>query len=252
MAALQRGVQGLATDPESPLPFCAAGDTVVKVEPAESGSGIPRRTIRRCRMGVASLKRNEPETADGPGGPCRRCAARAGLRRLWRPSSNVHPPPPDFGPLRPAGRDYLPEALGPGLLIIPWAVQAQSDPTELTSPIVADLTALERGTSPPGTPRRFPALRGWARRPRRASRSFPTPTRCATPPSLAFVSRMTGPPARASRTLRAQPARARTKTTARPSMRGSPSPTAGTARRPLPAARLRIPWGRAKDRRTRR
>ena len=66
--ALRRGVQGLATDPERPLPFRAAGETVVKVKPAGGGSDIPRRTIRRYRMGVVSLKRNKsvdaPETAD--------------------------------------------------------------------------------------------------------------------------------------------------------------------------------------------
>ena len=44
---------------------------------------------------------------------------------------------------RLAGRDYLPAALAAGLLIIPWAVQAQSDPTDLTGPIVYGLIALE-------------------------------------------------------------------------------------------------------------
>ena len=43
---------------------------------------------------------------------------------------------------RLAGRDYLPEALAPGLLTIPWAVQAQSDPTDLTRPIADGLIAL--------------------------------------------------------------------------------------------------------------
>ena len=58
------------------------------------------------------------------------------------------PPPPilDLSG-RLAGRDYLPEALAPGLLIIPWAVQAQSDPTDLTRPIVDGLIALERDVS---------------------------------------------------------------------------------------------------------
>ncbi len=44
---------------------------------------------------------------------------------------------------RLAGRDYLPAALAAGLLIIPWAVQAQSDPTGLTGPLVDGLIALE-------------------------------------------------------------------------------------------------------------
>ena len=95
--ALQRGVQNLATDPGPPLSFYAAGDTVVKTEPADGGSGIPRSAIRRCRMKGVQLERNKPlqapETAGRNGG---RCAARLGLRRLWRPSSNVHPRPPGF------------------------------------------------------------------------------------------------------------------------------------------------------------
>ena len=44
---------------------------------------------------------------------------------------------------RLAGRDYLPATLAADLLIIPWAVQAQSDPTHLTGPIVDGLIALE-------------------------------------------------------------------------------------------------------------
>ena len=45
---------------------------------------------------------------------------------------------------RMAGHDYLPGGpLAPGLLIIPWAVQAQSDPTDLTRPIADGLIALE-------------------------------------------------------------------------------------------------------------
>ena len=48
---------------------------------------------------------------------------------------------------RLAGRDYLPEALAPGLLIIPWAVQAQRDPTDLTSPIADGLIPLKSGVS---------------------------------------------------------------------------------------------------------
>ena len=44
---------------------------------------------------------------------------------------------------RLAGRDSLPAALAAGLLIIPWAVQAQSDPTDLTGCLVDGLIALE-------------------------------------------------------------------------------------------------------------
>ena len=45
------------------------------------------------------------------------------------------------------GRDDLPAALAAGLLIIPWAVHAQSDPTDLTRPIADGLIALERDVS---------------------------------------------------------------------------------------------------------
>ena len=41
------------------------------------------------------------------------------------------------------GRDDLPAALAAALLIIPWAVQAQSEPTDLTRPLFAGLIALE-------------------------------------------------------------------------------------------------------------
>ncbi len=44
---------------------------------------------------------------------------------------------------RQAGRDYLPETLAPDPLTIPGAVHAQSDPTDLTRPIVDGLIALE-------------------------------------------------------------------------------------------------------------
>ena len=44
---------------------------------------------------------------------------------------------------RQAGRDYLPEALAPGRLTIPWAVQAQTDPTDLTRPLADGLISLE-------------------------------------------------------------------------------------------------------------
>ena len=95
----QQGVQDLATDPERPLLLPVAGaaglDAGLKTEPADGGSDLPRRTIRRCRMKGVHLERNKPlqapETAGRNGG---RCAARLGLRRLRRSSSNVHPPPP--------------------------------------------------------------------------------------------------------------------------------------------------------------
>ena len=57
--------------------------------------------------------------------------------------AQMYPPPPIFGFLRRAGRDWLPAALSPDLLIIPWAVQTQSDPTDLTGPIVDGLIAQE-------------------------------------------------------------------------------------------------------------
>ena len=55
------------------------------------------------------------------------------------------PPPPRFSALsgRLAGRDYLPEALAPGLLTIPRAVQARSDPPDLADPIADCLIALK-------------------------------------------------------------------------------------------------------------
>ena len=107
------GVQDLATYPKRPLPFCVAGDAVVKTEPAERGSGIPRRTIRRCRMGVVHVERNQPvhapETADeltasavaapfGPGS-----AVPGGLAQMFIPPLHtlVIPPPPRL--LAPAG-----------------------------------------------------------------------------------------------------------------------------------------------------
>ena len=46
---------------------------MVKTEPADGGSDIPRRTIRRCGRGAVSLKRNKPvraaAAADGTAAP---------------------------------------------------------------------------------------------------------------------------------------------------------------------------------------
>ena len=71
--APRRGVQDLATDPGRPLFFYAAGDAGLKTEPADGGSGIPRRAIRRCRMKGVHLERNKPlqapETAYGATAP---------------------------------------------------------------------------------------------------------------------------------------------------------------------------------------
>ena len=71
--APRRGVQDLATDPGRPLLLYAAGDAVVKTEPADGGSGIPRRAIWRCRMEGVHLERNKPlqapEAADGATAP---------------------------------------------------------------------------------------------------------------------------------------------------------------------------------------
>ena len=83
------------------------------------------------------------ETADGPAAPAVAAPLASGFAAYGGLAQMFTPPPPDFGPLRPAGRDYLPEALAPGLLIIPWAVQAQSDPTDLARPIADGLIALE-------------------------------------------------------------------------------------------------------------
>ena len=121
--ALRRGVQGLATDPGRPLPFCAADNAVLKVEPAEGDSNIPRRTIRRCRVGVASLKRNKPahapETAGRPAAPA---VAAPVASRVGALASD--PPPPDFRPSQAGWR----------VMIISWR----------TSPWPAD--------HPPGRP----------------------------------------------------------------------------------------------------
>ena len=65
--APRRGVQDLATDPGRPLFFYAAGDAVVKTEPADGGTGIPRRAIRRCRMEGVQLERNKPLQAPETG-----------------------------------------------------------------------------------------------------------------------------------------------------------------------------------------
>ena len=63
--------------PESPFLLPVAGaaglDAGLKTEPADGGSGIPRRAIRRCRMRGVQLERNKPlqapETADGTAAP---------------------------------------------------------------------------------------------------------------------------------------------------------------------------------------
>ena len=71
-------------------------------------SDIPRRTIRRCQMGVVSLKRNKPvhapETADA--------TTRSSVALHVAPEAAVHgglaqmftPPPPDFWPRLAGGR----------------------------------------------------------------------------------------------------------------------------------------------------
>ena len=96
---LQRGVQGLATDPGRPFLLPAAGAAGLKTEPADGGSGIPQRTIRRCRMKGVHVERNKPlhapETADGTAAPAVAAplasgfAAYGGLAQMS--------PPPDKG-----------------------------------------------------------------------------------------------------------------------------------------------------------
>ena len=93
--ALRRGVQDQATDPERPFLLPVADNAVLKVEPAEGSSDIPRRTIRRCRMGVVSWKRNKPvhaaEAADGTLAPAVAAplassfAAYGGLAQMFAP-----------------------------------------------------------------------------------------------------------------------------------------------------------------------
>ena len=67
--APQRGVQDPATDPERPPLPCIAGaavlDAGLKTEPANGGSDLPRRAIRRCRMKGVHLERNKPVHAAG-------------------------------------------------------------------------------------------------------------------------------------------------------------------------------------------
>ena len=106
--------------------------------PADSGGGLGSAHPARAEEGIdMAFDRPDPCARDGvwSDGPC----------RPRRSSTNVHPPPPPpiFCPLRPAGRDYLPEDLAPGLLIIPWAVRAQSGPSDLTCPIIDGLIALK-------------------------------------------------------------------------------------------------------------
>ena len=97
-------------------------------------------------MGVASLKRNKPvhapETADETAVPA--VAAPVSLGTATHGNLG-HPPPPDFRPSQAGWRVVIASraALAPRLLLIPWAVQAQSDPTNLTGPIVDGLIALD-------------------------------------------------------------------------------------------------------------
>ena len=99
--ALQRGVQDLVTDPERPHLLPVADNAVLKVEPADGSSSIPRCAIRRCRMEGVHLERNKPvhapETADGTTEPAVAlhvalgCAVHGGLAQMFTP-----PPPPRF------------------------------------------------------------------------------------------------------------------------------------------------------------
>ena len=71
----------------------------MKTEPADRGSGIPRRAIRRCRMKGVHLERNKPlqapETADGTTAPAvaaplaSRFAAHSGLAQMSPPLTRV-------------------------------------------------------------------------------------------------------------------------------------------------------------------
>ena len=98
-------------------------------------------------MGVVSLKGNKPvhadETADGTL-PAAAAPVASGLAAYGGLAHMFIPPPPTLTlSRRQAGRDYLPEALAPGRLTIPWAVQAQTEPTDLTRPIADGLISLE-------------------------------------------------------------------------------------------------------------
>ena len=63
--AVQRGVQGQSPYPEHPILLPVAGDTGLKVEPADGGSDIPRRITRECRRGGVHLEQNKPVHAPG-------------------------------------------------------------------------------------------------------------------------------------------------------------------------------------------
>ena len=146
---VRREGRGLVPDPERPLPFCAAGDAVVKVERMDRRSSIPWRMTmpldsdgaetwaltvagdcdaQRSRLhpGHIPMPLDEFPSVTGLTGAC---------VRLNAPTLALSG--------RRAGRDNLPAALAAGLLIILWAVQAQSDPTDLTRPIVDGLISLE-------------------------------------------------------------------------------------------------------------
>ena len=90
------------------------------------------------------------ETADGTAAHAVAAPLASGFAAYGGLAHMFTPPPPRFSALSGwlAGRDYLPEALAPGLLIIPWAVQAQGDPTDLTRPIADGLIPLKSGVSP--------------------------------------------------------------------------------------------------------
>ena len=106
--ALRRGVQDLVTDSGRPLPFFTAGDTVVKVEPADEGSGIPRRAIRRCRMKGVHLERNKPlqarEAACSMTAPAVAAPLASGFAAHSGVAQMFTPPPPDFWPRLAGGR----------------------------------------------------------------------------------------------------------------------------------------------------
>ena len=63
--AVRLSVQGLVTDSGRPLLLHVAGDTGLKVEPADGGSDIPRRITRKCRRGGVHLERNKLVHAPG-------------------------------------------------------------------------------------------------------------------------------------------------------------------------------------------
>ena len=126
------------------------------------------------------------------------------------------------------------------LLIIPWAVQAQSDPTDLTGPIVYGLIALEWDVSA----RNAASISGAARVGETLTTRIPEFADTHGLRHATFTYRWIPDDGAANAGIpdaTGTPARARTNTAARPSMRGSPSPTTKTTKRPLPATRLPIP-----------